>query len=308
MNIISKTARVSDKATITPPIKVYPGAVIHDKVKIGKYSYLGNNTRVGNLTTIGNYCSIARDSEIAPVNHPTDYLSTHPFQYNNNHFTQIKSYSDHQRVKPPIASHTVVGHDVWLGAGSMICQGVTVNTGAIVAGGTVVTNDVPPYAIVGGVPAKVLKYRFSEQTIELLLQSEWWLFNPTDMSGIEFSDIERAISQIELLKIRTSNQNSAELANVITNSASVSKSGILWFSTSFGHSNPKALEKYNAIEIISHNSTLENSPLLQPGIFPINQASYDEIRGWYRITFLDNGNPYDGLLEKSSVSFKLTTT
>ena len=91
-----------------------------------------------------------------------------------------------------------VGHDVWIGAGVRFRGGVNVGTGAIVAAGSVVTKDVPPYAIVGGVPAKLIRWRFSEVERERLLASEWWRYNVTGLN-LDFANPMHALDQLEAL-------------------------------------------------------------------------------------------------------------
>jgi acetyltransferase-like isoleucine patch superfamily enzyme len=80
---------------------------------------------------------------------------------------------------------SVIGHDVWIGANVFVKDGTTINHGAIVAAGAVVTNDVPAYAIVGGVPAKIIRFRFKEDEIERLLQSEWWNWSETELQAAQ---------------------------------------------------------------------------------------------------------------------------
>lgn len=113
---------------------------------------------------IGNYCSIAADSKfILSSDHPTDLLSTFPFNaicFGNNTDAVSKG-------------NIVVKDDVWIGSNTVILSGVTIGQGAVVAAGSVVAKDVPPYAIVGGIPAKVLKYRFSEEVIKKLMNLDY---------------------------------------------------------------------------------------------------------------------------------------
>ena len=78
---------------------------------------------------------------------------------------------------------TTIGNDVWIGAHAQIKSGITIGTGSIVAAGAVVTKDVPPYAIVGGVPAKIIRYRFPEETVEKLLKSEWWKLSDKEIAA-----------------------------------------------------------------------------------------------------------------------------
>ena len=91
-----------------------------------------------------------------------------------------------------------IGHDVWIGYGAIIMDGVTVGTGAIVGAAAVVTKDVPPYAIVAGVPARIIRYRFDENTIKRLLESRWWDF-PEDFiaTKLKFDDVEQCLDVLE---------------------------------------------------------------------------------------------------------------
>ena len=302
MNIISKTAKVSEKTTLCAPVRIYEDAVIHDRVKIGKYTYVGPSTRIGFLTTVGNYCSIARDVEVAPVNHPTNFLSTHPFQYNAKHFTKHPGYTDHSRIKGLSAKPTVLEHDVWIGAGAMICQGVRVGTGAVVAGAAVVTKDVPPYAVVAGVPAKIIKFRFAEDTISKLISSAWWEINPSDMDGIDFSDVDAALTKINIVKSHLRLKNKTILGAELKNNASMSKSGIIWFDTPFGYGDQQALTKFDAITVIDDRSR-DNQ--LTPGTYPIESSEYDEGRNWYKIKIRVNEEPFSGSIEKNALTFRL---
>lgn len=306
MSVVSNGTKVSDGALLQQPVKMYPGVVIHDRVRIGKYTYIGNESRVGFRTTIGNYCSIARGAEIAPVNHPTDYLSTHPFQYNTKHFTKVKNYSGRPLLKGAPVTDTVIGHDVWLGARVMICQGVTIGTGAVVGGGAVVTTDVPPYAVVGGVPAKIIRYRFDEETIAQLLKSQWWLFNPEDMVDVDFSNIAEALQQIDILRLNFKVQNKALLSGAMLINSSLSKSGIIWLKTPFSHCEPEALERFSTLTVLENNTVCSDPARhLALGEYKIEHASYDVMRGWYRIVLSDAGVVFSGDVEKNKVVFRL---
>ena len=98
-----------------------------------------------------------------------------------------------EKIFDDSALKTSIGNDVWVGSNVIIPGGVRIGTGAIVAAGSVVVKDVPPYAVVGGNPAKVIRLRFSEEQIETLLASEWWNWpiEKISQSAVEFSDIER---------------------------------------------------------------------------------------------------------------------
>lgn len=141
---------------------------IHDS-EIGKYTYICRNTLMQN-TQIGNFCAISEGCNIGMPSHPIDMVSTSPVflsgtNYLKKNFSVIP-YEDCPR--------TVIGNDVWIGAHVQIKSGIKIGNGAVLAAGAVVTHDVPDYAVVGGVPAKIMKYRFDENTIHRLLALQWW--------------------------------------------------------------------------------------------------------------------------------------
>jgi len=144
--------------------------VLMDNCKLGDHSYIQKNSSIFNAE-IGKFCSIASNVSIGPGIHKTDGISTHPVFYLSN-TPLVKKYSNRDVFES--SKRTVIGHDVWIGEKSIVLDGVEIGTGAIIAAGSVVTKNVDPYAIVGGVPAKLLKFRFTENEIEAILYSEWW--------------------------------------------------------------------------------------------------------------------------------------
>jgi acetyltransferase-like isoleucine patch superfamily enzyme len=155
---------------------ILKGSIINHS-KIGNYTYICRNALIQN-TTIGNYCSISHEFISGLGSHPTDLFSTSPLFYrkqNTFNIEIVEKNSDFQEYKP-----IEIGNDVWIGARVTVMDGVKIGTGAIVATGSIVTKDVPPYAIVGGVPAKVIKYRLPEDRIAFLEQSEWWNLSPQE--------------------------------------------------------------------------------------------------------------------------------
>ena len=134
-------------------------------VSIGAHTYIRSGGSLQVVESIGRYCSIGSAVVIGQEKyaHPTDWLSSHPFQFTGTQW----------QYEPP-STPARIGHDVWIGEGAMIMEGVEVGTGAIVATRALVTRDVPPYAVVAGFPAKVVRYRYPEAMIERLLASRWW--------------------------------------------------------------------------------------------------------------------------------------
>ena len=145
--------------------------VVLRKCIISDYSYIGYNTNIYNAR-IGKFCSISKDVCIGLPSHPTKFISTSPLFVNIQNGTGY-SWSE-ENLFDSVPQKVIINNDVWIGMKSTIMGGVTIGNGAIVAAHSVVTKDVPAYAIVGGVPAKVIKYRFNEETITALQESEWW--------------------------------------------------------------------------------------------------------------------------------------
>ncbi len=113
---------------------------------------------------VGSFCSIAKEVLfLVRANHPTHTASTFPL-------TNFGVGMEELRSRGPIR----IGHDVWIGRRAMIMSGVTIGNGAVIGAGSVVTRDVPPYAIVGGVPAKLIRFRFEQTTIDALQSLQWW--------------------------------------------------------------------------------------------------------------------------------------
>jgi acetyltransferase-like isoleucine patch superfamily enzyme len=139
---------------------------------IGKFTYIGNYSQLNNVN-IGNYCSIASYFKVGLGKHPTNFISTSPFFYSKTQHWNLSIITKYPFSEDNIVQ-TVVGHDVWIGENVIVMDGIKIGNGAILAAGSVVTKDVPDYAIVGGIPAKLIKYRFSEDIIFYLQNLKWW--------------------------------------------------------------------------------------------------------------------------------------
>jgi len=143
------------------------------------YSYCAGNVQII-YSTVGKFCSIANSVRINPGNHPQWRVTQHHMTYRRVAFgfdetDDIEFFNWRREHK------CTIGHDVWIGHGAIIMPGVTIGHGAIIGSGAVVTKNIPPYAIAVGVPAKVIKYRFDEPTIQALLSIEWWNWDRTTL-------------------------------------------------------------------------------------------------------------------------------
>jgi len=146
------------------------GVCVRKSARIGRYSYILPQTVLADVT-IGAFCSIAEDLRLLCHSHAMDAFSSFPFA------ERMRLHG--KKVRLPYQDRVFLGritieHDVWIGARCMIKGGITIGTGAIVGAGSVVTKSVPPYAIVAGAPARILRYRFDERARNALLQTRWW--------------------------------------------------------------------------------------------------------------------------------------
>ncbi|WP_295671475.1 CatB-related O-acetyltransferase [uncultured Mucilaginibacter sp.] len=139
---------------------------------MGDFSYVGANSFIQNVA-IGKFTCIGPNVYIGLGNHPTaEFFSIHPIFYSKLAQAGGITFADNQYFNE--YSDSEIGNDVWIGAGVIIRGGVKIGNGAVVASGAVVTKDVPPYAIVGGIPAKIIKYRFAQDEIGKLANLKWW--------------------------------------------------------------------------------------------------------------------------------------
>lgn len=172
----NKSLRLNYNANISSTIFGYSNIVFRyanlHNVVLGDYSYIGEKSIFLN-TVIGKYCSIAGNVKCGLGNHPSkNFVSSHPVFYSLNPILDGITFADKQYFEE--YSNTIIGNDVWIGENATIIAGVVIGDGAIIASGALVTKDVPAYAIVGGVPAKKIKYRFEEEEIAFLLKLKWW--------------------------------------------------------------------------------------------------------------------------------------
>ncbi len=160
---VSPRARTGHRAIVRR------GAEVGADVVHGDFSYISGPRSYVEAAWIGKYCSIARQVVIGPGDHDLSAVTTHPFPVSPAYGgLAVVTKQEAQKVPP------VIGNDVWIGMNSIVMRGVTIGDGAVVAANSVVTRDVEPYTIVGGVPARPLKRRFSPEIAEALQRSRWW--------------------------------------------------------------------------------------------------------------------------------------
>lgn len=174
--------------------------------EIGRFSYIGNHCML-NHTKIGMYCSLGDDIKIISGRHPLNFVSTSPYFYSTRKqcgktLVYRDLFDEYEFVNED--KTVVIGNDVWIGNNTLIMAGISIGNGAVIGAGSLVTKNVDSYEVVGGVPAKVIKKRFSEKDIEVLEKSKWWDWNDKEIETIKdkMLDIEKFL---EYIKVRSSN-------------------------------------------------------------------------------------------------------
>ncbi len=193
-------ATVSFRSVVSLDSTLGEGVKIFDNVRIGgchiaSFSYIGSNSKLAR-TTIGPFTSIGADVICGLGSHPIDFVSTYPGFYSKNAsgsvwFGNVHDFEDKKNVH--------IGADVWIGTRAIILDGISVGHGAIIGAAAVVTKNVPPYAVVVGVPAKIIKYRFNKELCEKLTESEWWKLTKEELknASIYMDDPEHFLEMIK---------------------------------------------------------------------------------------------------------------
>ncbi|MEP3345376.1 MAG: CatB-related O-acetyltransferase [Litoreibacter sp.] len=195
-NYISRQTSVEKSAVLEAPVRFFGTCRVRENCSIGQFTFINDKTTLFPETTIGRYCSIGKSIEIGAPTHPDDWVTSSPVAFAiERHFpneSSIFPQSEFKQYKP-----TAIGSDVWIGSLSIIFAGVKIGHGAIIGGGSVVTSDVPPYAIVAGTPARVLRYRFDEATIQRLLATQWWKLEPADVGRLDLDNLSETLDELE---------------------------------------------------------------------------------------------------------------
>lgn len=179
------------------------------KLGVGIGFYSGNNLRsIGHFSfshsplsddiEIGNYCSVAEEVSVFGFEHPTKIFTTSPITYDT-HIPIFKSFdrSKFKSMERPKMQSVKIGHDVWLGRRALLKSGINIGNGAVVGAGAIVTHDVPPYAVVAGNPARIIKYRFTQKIIERLEGSKWYNYAPNIFNDLDLKDLSSVLDAIE---------------------------------------------------------------------------------------------------------------
>lgn len=200
-------SKIGDHCTLEPEVEVYASTLAHHvslqrgtsltDTRIGRCTYIAREACL-NLVSVGSFCSIGPGLLAGTGDHPSDFGSTSPVFYSTRRqcgmtFASNDAFTERQPI--------LIGHDVWIGAHVFVRDGISIGNGAIVAAGAIVAHDVPPYAIVGGTPARVIRFRFSESVIARLLRIAWWNWPGSKLAAAQpllaSRDIEKFLAWAE---------------------------------------------------------------------------------------------------------------
>lgn len=198
---------VAADTVLEPPVTLGDLDLWEAPARVGAFTYFAPGGRFANAQ-IGRYCSIGPGLQVGMTRHPLGALTTSPIGY----VPDFLNFERHcalardgwRRALPlhgyDLRPRTRIGNDVWIGASAYLKDGITVGDGAVIGAHAVVTRDVPPYAVVGGNPARVIRMRFAEPVVARLLAARWWQHNLLDVPGLDLSEPLAALDRIAALR------------------------------------------------------------------------------------------------------------
>ena len=178
---------------------------------IGAFSYISRGAVFKGVKSIGRFCSIATNVSVGYGNHNTSFISMHPlfenidYSWNENFHSLRKDHLRWLEKMHEVSSEFMkeknsppeIGNDCWIGTGAFICRNVRIGNGAVIGAHAVVTKDVPPYAIAVGCPARIIKYRFTQEVIQKLEKLKWWEYGPDILADANLNDLKSTCEIIE---------------------------------------------------------------------------------------------------------------
>ena len=185
----------------TLEIEPYTNLIAHGHfATMGSFSYTWSKLEPDMV--VGRYCSISWNMQVFGMQHPMGSISTSAVMYAPGDVSlrallDEENVTDYPFVHRSDKAAPKIGHDVWIGMNVTLARGISISTGAIIAAGAVVTKDVEPYAIVGGNPARLIRYRFSPETCRRMLASHWWDYKLTSLRHLNMHDPERFLEAFE---------------------------------------------------------------------------------------------------------------
>ena len=197
----------SSRLLVEPPVRFVGTFVMRADTHVGAVTEFGRGCEV-QAARIGRYCEIGPGCLLGATGHPTRWLSVSAFQYKHATYGWHPAASDVTPIDPEADGResfrsvpgggdlAVIGNDVFLGANVVVLRGVTIGDGCVVAAGSVVTRDLPPYTIAGGSPARPIRGRVDDALRDELLDLRWWRFSPNQLDGVPFADPSAAAAEI----------------------------------------------------------------------------------------------------------------
>ncbi len=193
------------RVLVEPPVRFLGRFLIRSTTRIGCFTEFGQHVEV-QAADFGRYGEIGNNTTIGATGHPLTWLSVNASQYKHSTHGWHPAAAEAVLVDPEAGGRqsfrsvgpdrSWIGNDVWLGAGVVVLRGATIGDGCIVAANAVVTEDLPPYTICGGLPARVLKPRVPDDLRDELIDLQWWRYSPNQLAGVPFDDVAAAAREV----------------------------------------------------------------------------------------------------------------